>query len=249
MELQTFKRCESKYLLSSEQYRQLTVRLEGCMSLDSHCRDGSYKICNIYFDTPDNEVLRRSASKPYYKEKLRLRSYGTPSSDDDTVFLELKRKIGGIVSKRRAALTYGQAKEYLKSGVKPGGLGYTDRQVLSEIDWFIKNNPITPYAYVSYDRIAMFGTEDSSLRLTVDSNLQARRNDVSLAHGSYGHLLLPRDARLMEIKISGAIPLHLARILSELKIYSHGFSKIGSEYRLMLTQSKHTEAEKQTAAV
>ena len=244
MELQTFKRCENKYLLNKEQYRQLLIRLESCMRPDSHCKNGSYKICNIYFDTPDSEVMRRSASKPYYKEKLRLRSYGTPAGDGDRVFLELKRKIGGVVNKRRAVLTYGQAKEYLQSGAKPDGLDYTDSQVLSEIDWFIKNNPVKPYAYVSYDRIAMFGIRDSSLRLTIDSNLQARRHDLSLAHGSRGHLLLPQDTWLMEIKMSGAVPLYVARILSELKIYSHGFSKIGAEYKLMLTEN-----EKQTAAV
>lgn len=244
MELQTFKRYEDKFLLNREQYHLLMKKLEGCMCVDSHCKNGTYKICSLYFDTPDNEVLRRSVSKPYYKEKLRLRSYGTPASDEDTVFLELKRKIGGIVNKRRAALTYGQAKEYLRNGIKPDLSDYTDRQVLSEIDWFIKNNPVIPYAYVSYDRIAMFGKEDKSLRLTLDSNLQARRNDLSLSHACSGHLLLPRDTWLMEIKISGAIPLYLARILSELKIYSHGFSKIGTEYRHMLT-----EEVKQTAAV
>lgn len=242
MELQTFKRYEDKFLLDKKQYELLLKSLEGYMRPDKHCINGTYKICNIYFDTPDNEVLRRSVSKPYYKEKLRLRSYGTPESDGDTVFLELKRKIGGIVYKRRAALTYGQAKEYLQSGKKPEGLGYTDRQVLSEIDWFIKDNPVIPYAYVSYDRIAMFGMEDKSLRLTLDSNLQARRNDLSLAHGSYGHRLLPQEHRLMEIKISGAIPLRLARILSELKIYSRGFSKIGAEYTLMLGENEKQEA-------
>ena len=244
MELQTFKRYEDKFLLTENQYELLLKKLEGYMRFDSHCKNGTYKICNIYFDTPDNEVLRRSVNKPYYKEKLRLRSYGTPSDDDSPVFLELKKKIGGIVNKRRAALTYGQAKEYLQSGAKPADLSYTDRQVLSEIDWFIKNNPVIPYAYVSYDRIAMFGAEDRSLRLTLDSNLQARRHDLSLAHGSCGHLLLPQDHRLMEIKISGAIPIRLARILSELEIYSRSFSKIGTEYRSMLVEN-----EKQAAAV
>ena len=244
MELQTFKRYEDKFLLTESQYELLLKKLEGYMRYDSHCKNGTYKICNIYFDTPDNEVLRRSVNKPYYKEKLRLRSYGTPSDDDAPVFLELKKKIGGIVNKRRASLTYGQANEYLQSGAKPPELSYTDRQVLNEVDWFIKNNPVVPYAYLSYDRIAMFGIEDKSLRLTLDSNLQARRYDLSLAHGSYGHLLLPQDHRLMEIKISGAIPIHLARILSELEIYSRGFSKIGTEYRSMLTEN-----EKQAAAV
>ena len=214
------------------------------MCLDGHCKDGGYKICNIYFDTADNEVLRRSVNKPYYKEKLRLRSYGTPSSDSDKVFLELKRKIGGIVSKRRTVLTYGQAKDYLKHGIRPELSDYTDRQVLSEIDWFIQNNTVTPYACVSYDRIALFGAEDKSLRLTLDCNLQARRSDLSLSQVGFGHLLLPRDTWLMEIKLSGAIPLYLARILSELKIYSHSFSKVGAEYKLMLA-----EREEQTAAV
>ena len=244
MELQTFKRYEDKFLLDKRQYELLLKNLEGYMRFDSHCKNGAYKICSIYFDTPDNEVLRRSANKPYYKEKLRLRSYGTPESDDAAVFLELKKKIGGIVNKRRASLTYGQAKEYLQSGSKPADLSYTDRQVLSEIDWFIKNNPVIPYAYVSYDRIAMFGIEDKSLRLTIDSDLLARRHDLSLAHGSCGHQLLPQDTWLMEIKISGAIPIRLARILSELEIYSRSFSKIGTEYKSMLTEN-----EKQAAAV
>lgn len=238
MELQTFNRKETKFLLTKEQYQALTKKLEGSFCLDSHCKDGAYKICNIYFDTPDNEVLRRSVNKPYYKEKLRLRSYGLPASDEDRVFLELKRKIGGVVSKRRAALTYGQAKDYLKHGTKPDLSDYTDRQVLGEIDWFLRNNSVVPYAYVSYDRIALFGKEDRSLRLTLDCNLQARRNDLSLSHGSYGHLLLPHDAWLMEIKFSGAIPLFLVRILSELKIYSHSFSKIGTEYKLMLAEDE-----------
>ncbi|MCH5201128.1 MAG: polyphosphate polymerase domain-containing protein [Oscillospiraceae bacterium] len=244
MELQTFNRKETKFLLTGEQYQALMKSLEGSLRLDPHCRDGAYRICNIYFDTPDNEVLRRSAAKPYYKEKLRLRSYGTPSSDHDRVFLELKRKIGGIVSKRRTALTYGQAKDYLGNGVKPRLSSYTDLQVLSEIDWFVRNNPVTPYAYVSYDRIAMFGAEDRSLRITLDCDLQARRSDLSLSHGSYGHFLLPHDTWLMEVKFSGAVPLFLARTLSELKIYSQGFSKIGAEYKLMLA-----EGERQTAAV
>ena len=238
MDQQTFNRRETKFLLTNEQYRRLMQRLEGRMCLDGHCKNGTYRICSIYFDTPDNEVLRRSLSKPYYKEKLRLRSYGTPTSDDDKVFLELKRKIGGVVSKRRTALTYGQAKEYLRHGVKPVLSDYTDRQVLSEIDWFIRNNPVVPYAYVSYDRTALFAAEDKALRLTLDSNLQARRSDLSLSHGSSGHLLLPRDAWLMEIKVTGAIPLYLARILSELKIYSHSFSKIGAEYKFMLTEDE-----------
>lgn len=38
---------------------------------------GKHTINNIYYDTPDNLLIRRSIEKTVYKEKLRLRSYGT----------------------------------------------------------------------------------------------------------------------------------------------------------------------------
>ena len=38
---------------------------------------GKHTINNIYYDTPDNLLIRRSIEKTFYKEKLRLRSYGT----------------------------------------------------------------------------------------------------------------------------------------------------------------------------
>ena len=44
------------------------------MDPDEYCKDGkNYSIYNIYYDTDDNQVIRHSISKPYYKEKLRLR--------------------------------------------------------------------------------------------------------------------------------------------------------------------------------
>jgi len=50
--------------------------------------------------TQDNQLIRHSVSKPRYKEKLRLRSYGVPSLDAK-VYLEIKKKVNGLVNKRR----------------------------------------------------------------------------------------------------------------------------------------------------
>ena len=78
----------------------LRLRLEGIAAVD---RYGETAILNIYYDTPENLLIRRSIEKPYYKEKLRLRSYYSPAAPDSSVFLEVKKKIGGIVAKRLAA--------------------------------------------------------------------------------------------------------------------------------------------------
>lgn len=105
MSIKTFKRLEKKYLLTMEQYEELRKRMEPYMTYDEYCPDGAlYSIYNIYYDTDDYRLIRASLAKPYYKEKLRLRSYSPLSSEDSPVFLELKKKVGGIVTKRRAAL-------------------------------------------------------------------------------------------------------------------------------------------------
>lgn len=40
---------------------------------------GEYTICNVYLDTANDDLIRRSVEKPVFKEKLRVRSYGVAS--------------------------------------------------------------------------------------------------------------------------------------------------------------------------
>ena len=54
---------------------------------------------------------------------------------------------------------------------------------------------------------------------------------MRLEHGSYGNKLLPDGQYLMEVKISGAVPLWFTKIISGLNIYPVSFSKYGTEYK------------------
>ena len=65
------------------------------MTADEH---GVSTICSLYFDTPDYLLIQRSMEHPVYKEKLRLRSYGT-ADKDTTVFVELKRSMSPLYTK------------------------------------------------------------------------------------------------------------------------------------------------------
>lgn len=239
MSIQTFKRLEDKFLITENQFEALTEALKEFMELDGFCKNGSYKILNIYFDSPDGEVIRKSAQKPVFKEKLRLRSYGVPEGRNSPVFLELKRKSAGIVYKRRASLTYGEAINYIEKGEKPKNSDYLTSQVLREIDYFLEKTGAVPKYFLSYDRIAMFGKKDSGFRITLDNNIQARRENISLSEGCRGHQLLQPGSRIMEVKFLGAIPLDFVKILSKLHIYRRSFSKIGTEYKTnLLTERK-----------
>lgn len=232
MAIKTFKRKEVKFLLNMNQFNELLKVIDLYMEPDKYCVGGKeYGIYNIYYDTPDSYLIRESLAKPYYKEKLRVRSYFSPAGPDDKVYVEIKKKIGGIVTKRRLSMTRKEAEVYLKTGIRPITDKYLDNQVLDEIDIFRKNYPISPAQYISYQRMAFFGKDNKDFRLTFDRNITDRRYDLSLGNESYGRQIIKPDQRLMEIKITDSIPLWLSEALSQLGIYKTSFSKYGRAYR------------------
>ncbi len=242
MAISTFRRYERKFLMPQSRLDDVLERIDGYMEPDKYCVDGKYyTICNIYFDNDGDDVIRHSVSSPYFKEKLRLRSYGTPQSDDTTVYLELKKKTAKLVTKRRAAMTLAQAEEYIRCGVCPKLDGYLDAQVMHEIDYFVKTNEAMPKLYVSYDRRAFFCRDNSDIRLTIDFNVLTRRDDLFLEHGIYGASLLPEGTLLMEIKVPDALPMRLASMLSELEIYPTSFSKYGREFAEYINSKNNPE--------
>lgn len=233
MAINTFKRNELKFLLNDEQYNKLVPVIHQYMNPDKYCIGGKeYGIYNIYYDTTDNHLIRTSIEKPYYKEKIRLRSYYSPAQPDDRVFLEIKKKIGGIVTKRRASMTLAQAEDFLENGVlPPESSKFIQNQVMEELVQFLRTYKVYPAQYISYQRSAFFGKEDSEFRLTFDRKITARRHDLTLAKESYGNQLIDEDQHLMEVKIVGSMPLWLSHTLSELKIFKTSFSKYGRAFK------------------
>ena len=235
MAIEIFNRFENKYLIDETIFNRLRVQFTKKMKLDDYNENGSsYTISNLYYDTEDNQLIRNSLAKPKYKEKLRLRAYAVPSSPDETVFVEIKRKSNGLVNKRRSALKLEEAYKFLESKTLPEKDRNQNRQVLQEIGWLIQNQKLSPTLYLAYDRIAYFGIEEDDLRISFDRNIRTRRYDLALEAGDHGTNLLEDNQLLMEIKVARSLPLWLARILSREKIYPISFSKYGVEYQNML---------------
>ncbi|MBQ6312976.1 MAG: polyphosphate polymerase domain-containing protein [Lachnospiraceae bacterium] len=224
---EVFQRKEIKYLLSQEQYNGLMSYLEKIAAVDAY---GLSRINNIYFDTPDYQLIRISMEKPLYKEKLRLRTYGE-TGDDTNSFIEIKKKYDGIVYKRRVSGRYADAYRYLT-----GKQGALDRsQISGEIDSFLLfYGNLQPAMSICYDRIAMAGIEDPEFRVTFDSNIVWNDACTDLRTVSGGKPLLKPGQRLMEIKVCNAMPMELSAKLSELAIFPVSFSKYGSGYQEMM---------------
>lgn len=241
MAIEVFNRCEKKYMLDKEQYEAVINKMSSHMELDAYNKDNKfYMISNIYYDTPDDRLIRASIEKPAYKEKMRVRSYGVPGIDDN-VFVEIKKKYNGIVNKRRSGIKLGDAYDYLDGKITAGMLEKKNerinRQVLGEIDYFKHFYNLQPKLYLSYERMAYFEKNDGSFRVTFDTDITTRRHDVRLELGSYGKKIIPENMFLMEIKINKAVPIWFTKILSEYDIYPVSFSKYGTEYKQYIMEN------------
>lgn len=216
-----FRRIEQKYLITEYQKKELLNRLSNFIEKDEYYES---EICNIYFDNDDNELIVNSLEKPTFKAKLRLRSYVVPNMDTK-VFLEVKDKYKGVVGKRRVKMSLGGFYNYYENGI------YKNEQIMNELDYYFKYFNLKPSIFVAYDRRSYRDKNNKDLRITIDSNLRYRRDDLRLELGSYGDNYFDDDIYIMEIKAVGAIPLWLTKELSDLKIYPTSFSKVGNIYK------------------
>lgn len=229
-----FKRYELKYMLTRRQKELLLEGMAPYMKLDSY---GHTCIRNIYFDTDSFRLVRRSIEKPAYKEKLRVRSYGTAAADTP-VFVELKKKYDSIVYKRRLSLPLQEAMNCLCTG-NPLPVS---SQIASEINYFREfYQGLQPAVFLSYERDAYYMTDGSDFRVTFDENILYRTDRLSLTEEPQGRSLLPDDHVLMELKASGGIPLWLSHLLSQEHIYKTSYSKYGTAYCQLMAQAQCPE--------
>lgn len=247
-----FQRKELKYRITRMQRDRLLDALDGRVA---HAEYGFSHIASTYYDTPDRLLARRSIGRPRYKEKLRLREYGAPEADE-MVFVEIKKKLDGIVYKRRVGMSRDGARAYLSGegferscALHPLRDAAAQKELSSsgcrlaarEIDAFrTRYAPLAPFLKVTCEREsfaevldagkrcgAIARTEAQGVRITFDSSIAWE--DMGSQSGE-AHPLLPDGYLIMEVKAVGALPLWLVRQLDDADILPSSFSKYGEAY-------------------
>lgn len=228
-----FKRVEKKYPVDTQKKNMLLSAISHRLVADSH---GESTVCSLYLDTPDRLLIRNSMTATTYKEKLRLRSYGTPDNDTE-IFFEIKKKYKGVVYKRRVKMPLKEAEEYIRTGNIT-----RESQIMSEIDYAMRfyRRPM-PSMYIAYEREAYFGKEDDGLRITFDTAIRYRDTELDMTKGSYGAEITDKNLWIMEIKTNGGMPVWLANALDECGIYPSRFSKYANAHILSLKENNIRE--------
>ena len=237
-----FERTEKKYVISAQQFRAFldgaADKLVADQFADSH-------VSSLYYDNDSFDMINRSIEKPDYKEKLRVRAYDTPSAGD-AVYVELKKKFDGIVYKRRMAMTMQGARAYMagmpyEQAMRTWPLSDPARmeeafaphtmQIVHELDASLTRHPgIQPAVMVIVHRWSMRTNDGSNIRMTFDIDSRYRTDDLLFEQGLDGNLLFDDGQVILEIKCGDAYPLWLARLLSSLRMYPQGGSKVGMAY-------------------
>jgi hypothetical protein len=166
---------------------------------------GVYPVSSLYLDTPDQASYRHEN-----RGKWRLRRYGLASD----VFAEHKAKPEpGMVHKRRTAIPVEQI------GCLP------DRGP----DWFVaalQQGGFRPRCIIAYERQAFVGTiAGTPVRLTLDRSIRSVACLEFVAPAPLTDGILLTDGRILEIKVAGALPNALDRLLTAFALRPEAFSK------------------------
>ena len=228
-----FQRYEFKYLMDARQLQAVLAAMAPHMVPDEYSHSS---IRNLYLDTPDFRLIRRSLEKPVYKEKLRVRSYGR-AGREAAVFVELKKKFLSVVYKRRISMPQNQVLRCVA-----GTELWPDSQIGAELAYaadFYKT--LRPAVFLCYERDSFRGVEDEGFRVTFDREIRYRREELTLDSDTWGIPILAPGRVLMEVKVAGGLPLWMVHVLSEQGVFKTSFSKYGAAYQDILLTGRRGE--------
>jgi hypothetical protein len=216
-------RFEFKYWLSRRQKEQLVSYIMNFMKPDQH-NEGSdgYHIQSLYFDTHDLRSYYEKYDGNYFRRKYRVRFYG---HDTSKAFFEIKEKRNIFVRKLRgnAELPTGDLQPIFD--LPPSSP--------SDVDFFvscIKQQDRAPTCWVAYRRIAFFGINTPSLRLTMDHELMgAPATNFYFPNARFQPVFFGNwdTPIILEIKFDRYMPTWLEKALIDLRLEVQSISKYG----------------------
>lgn len=220
--IRSFNRFELKYLVpieAAEQFRQaLRTYLVPDDNGDSR---GNYYVSSLYYDGPDFGFYWEKVDGLKFRRKLRIRHYESSGAlgVETPVFVEIKQRLNRVTQKRRVLLPYRQALQLCDRRRMPDPSLFErtaqDAAVLDEIASMLWQYDLRPVSIVRYARQALIGTEyDIGLRVTFDTDLSYRSNQLQLHWRNDGLQLFPPDWAVVEIKVNERIPYWLTELVA-----------------------------------
>lgn len=218
MEETTLKRIEMKFRLDATLADQVTEWARDHLGIDSNCvtaTGDTYHINTLYLDNAELDLLH--ATGRIGRTKHRIRRY----ADEQTLWLETKRKKRMVVKKNRATVHELDFSADRSTCPQDPWCG----------DWFldrIRRKGLQPVVQIAYRRFARTSViNGQNVRLTIDDSMTAATANGwtvpsttnFVPHVEFG------DCKVLELKFNGPTPPIFKDLLRTFAIPASGFSK------------------------
>lgn len=222
-------RYEFKFLITHQQRDAIISQFPASVIPDRNAGDGAgYRIYSLYFDNPERDCYWEKLRGLRSRRKLRVRLYeSTRKASSGACFVEIKHKHDGRGVKRRLHVPLDAAMAIVAGAPSPVPIRPGEERVLTEIQHLIAERKFEPVCCLRYDRRAYFEeNSEADLRITFDEDIRYRMDDLSsLQHGAFDHCLIDESHSVMEVKVTGAVPVWLTQVLRKEKCTPAGRSK------------------------
>ncbi len=226
-------RREYKFRLHTTQLTTLRTLLLPHVEVDPRAasRPGQeYTVRSLYFDTKNLDFYQEKLAGLRDRLKIRIRSYNE-ISPVAPVYLEIKRKTGATVAKRRSSVRYQDLSSFLETSDVAGCVHMLIPQEGSEENarqflFHLHSRSLRPVISVAYEREAYLSKNDPGLRITLDKGLRCHNAGglVSLDRSMEDYIAAPHLV-ILEVKTDFGIPFWLRMVLRRMALKPEPTSK------------------------
>jgi SPX domain protein involved in polyphosphate accumulation len=188
-----------------------------------------YPIVSVYYDNAERDCYWENLNGAQSRRKLRVRLYGSQcGSTPPTCFAEVKHKVDGRNVKRRARLSIEEALAVAAGQEVTAALSPGEHRTVEEIHALVRQRRLEPCVCLRYDRHAYAAVDQGAdLRVTFDTGIAYRFDRLTPVPDDrdFSQYLHAEGASVMEVKVTGAVPYWLTRLLGETGCVMQGHSK------------------------
>ena len=228
------ERYEAKYRIPPDLVAPIREAIQARCVPDEAGENGVYRIVSLYLDDAARTLYYETQDRAPRRYKLRIRRYSS-----GPVHLEVKRRIKGVISKLRVAVSSviwpaafhdPRLLDRLSEKKRKTAYDFVNRCLLLDAQ---------PAALVRYRREAWVSTLDDYARITFDSQIEGRRPDgwhIPFADDPSRWLPVDHASRfgigqsgvVLELKCTALVPLWISDIVHRFKLFRTSFSKYSS---------------------
>ncbi len=226
-------RQEHKFLIPEARLAGLRTMILPHVIVDPYAADrpgNEYTVHSLYFDTDRLDFYQEKLAGLQERMKIRIRGYNE-LSPTRPVYLEIKRKVGLSIFKRRSRILYRDINAILETHdidryIRPNSHPEEMKQNALQFLFHIQRRSLGPVITIAYEREPFLSRHDGTLRITVDKNLRSSvTSALRLAYPCADYVQAMRGNVILEIKSDYAFPLWLRLILSRMDVTREALSK------------------------